>query len=60
MALNDHPISGALARAAERWQRALLIAGKTQLPQLADLATRREAEARPDRVMPSPFRPRRA
>ena len=25
MALNDHPISGALARAAERWQRAFLV-----------------------------------
>lgn len=60
MALNDHPISGALARAAERWQRAFLVGGRTHLPQLADLATRRDAEVRPARVMPSPFRPRRA
>lgn len=60
MALNDHPISGALARAAERWQRAFLVGGKAPLPQLADLATRREAESLPARVMPSPFRPRRA
>ncbi len=33
MALNDHPISGALARAAERWQRAFLVGGRTPLPQ---------------------------
>lgn len=60
MAQNHHPISGALARAAERWQRAVLIGGRTPLPQLAELAARRGAEVHPGRALPSPFRPRRA
>lgn len=60
MALNDFPISEALARAALRWQRAFLIDGDAPLPQLADLAARRDAESGSSRVTPSPFRPRRA
>lgn len=59
MALNDHPISGALARAAERWQKAFLIGSDTALPQLAELAAQRGSDVLPARL-PSPFRPRRA
>jgi len=60
MAQNDHPISGALTRAAERWQRAFLVGGRAPLPKLAELAAQRGPEEHPGRAVPSPFRPRPA
>jgi hypothetical protein len=60
MPWNDHPLPDALARAAQRWQRAFVVASEAPISQLAELAARRTAEAMPPRAMPNPFRPRRA
>lgn len=60
MSWNDHPLPDALARAAQRWQRAFVVASDAPISQLAELAARRTAEAMPPQAMPNPFRPRRA
>lgn len=60
MSLNETPISDALARAAERWQRAFVVATRAPLSQLAELAAQRGSEATPPQAVPNPFRPRRA
>lgn len=60
MPWNDHPLPDALARAAQRWQRAFVVASDAPIPQLAELAARRGTDAMPPRAMPNPFRPRRA
>ena len=60
MTSDETPISDALARAAERWQRAFVVGTKAPLSQLAELAARRGSETMPPQTMPNPFRPRRA
>lgn len=60
MSLIETCFAGALTRAAQRWQRALLIVSEPPSPQLMAIAVRRETAPGPKRAMPNPFRPRRA
>ncbi|MBC7143382.1 MAG: hypothetical protein H5U18_14705 [Rhodobacteraceae bacterium] len=59
MSLIETRFAGALARAAQRWQRAFLIVSEPPSPQLMAIAVRRDTAPGPGRAMPNPFRPRR-
>lgn len=59
MSLIETRFAGALASAAQRWQRALLIVSAPPSPQLMAIAIRRDTTSGAGRVMPNPFRPRR-
>ena len=51
--------SKALARAAQRWQKAFVVLSDAPLPQLVNIAAQRTATGRQVHSVPNPFRPRR-